>query len=163
MQIVQASLLDYPTIYKIALIVWDDTYKTILSPEQMEYMLDMMYSHKAVEEQIFIKGHQFLLAEENGQQLGFASYEVNHLAETTKIHKLYILPQAQGKGAGKALVAVIEEAARKNKNDSIILNVNRYNPAVHFYLRSGFKNMGDDNIDIGNGYLMEDYLMKKQL
>lgn len=163
MQIRKASLSDYNIIHAIALPVWDATYKNILTPDQMEYMLNLMYSNEAITDQIAVKGHHFLIAEDAGEYLGFASYELNHLTETTKIHKLYVLPQAHGKGIGKALVTVVENAARKNNNDKIVLNVNKHNPAVHFYLKSGFTNMGDDIIDIGNGYVMDDYLMMKQL
>ena len=164
MGIRKASITDYNTIYKIAIHVWDATYKDILTPEQMEYMINLFYSEEAINDQIAIKGHQFLLAvADNGEYLGFASYEINYLSETTKLHKLYVLPQAHGKGIGKALVTVIENAAKRNSNDKLLLNVNRFNPAVHFYLKSGFENMGEDDVDIGNGYVMEDYLMIKQL
>jgi len=163
MEITKASIEDYKTIYDIALPVWDATYKSILTEDQMEYMLNLMYSHEAIAGQMALKGHKFLLAADGGHYLGFASYEVNHLAETTKIHKLYVLPQAHGKGIGKALITFIENTARKNTNDKIILNVNRFNPAVHFYTKTGFVNMGQENVDIGNGYLMEDYIMLKQL
>ena len=163
MEIRKASLSDYTAIYNIAIPVWNATYKNILTPEQMDYMLKLFYSEEAIAEQISLSGHQFLLAEHNGKYLGFASYQVNHKYETTKLHKLYVLPEAHGQGVGRALVTVIENAAKKNINDKLILNVNRFNPAVNFYLKSGFENIGEDDVDIGNGYLMEDYLMMKQL
>lgn len=163
MEIRKASFSDYKIIYDIAIPAWDATYKNILTQEQMDYMLGLFYSEEAINNQIAIQGHQFLLAVANGKYLGFASYEVNYRAETTKLHKLYVLPEAHGQGIGKALVTVVENAAKKSINDKLLLNVNRFNPAVHFYLRSGFENKGDDDVDIGNGYLMEDYLMVKQL
>jgi len=163
MEIRKASLSDYTTIYNIAIPVWNATYKNILTPEQMDYMIKLFYSEEVIAEQISLNGHQFLLAEHNGKYLGFASYQVNHKYETTKLHKLYVLPEAHGQGVGKALVRVIENAAKKSTNDKLILNVNRFNPAVSFYLKSGFENIGEDDVDIGNGYLMEDYLMMKQL
>jgi GNAT superfamily N-acetyltransferase len=122
-----------------------------------------MYSLDAITEQMAIKGHHFLLAAEGGEYLGFASYEVNYKYEVTKIHKLYVLPQTQGKGVGKTLVTVIENAAKAHSNDKLLLNVNRYNPAVNFYLKTGFVKVGEEDINIGNGYLMEDYIMQKQL
>ncbi|MXN90525.1 GNAT family N-acetyltransferase [Flavobacterium sp. Sd200] len=163
MKIIKASLSDYNVIHAIALTTWHATYNDILSPDQMEYMLEMMYSNEAIADQIAIKGHHFLLAEEEGEYLGFASYELNSLSETTKLHKLYVLPQAHGKGVGKALVTVIQNAAKSNNNNKIILNVNKHNPAINFYLKSGFINKGEDIIDIGNGYIMDDYLMMKEL
>lgn len=164
MKIRNASQQDYNIIYNIAVVTWNATYSNILSPEQMQYMLDMMYSAEAINEQIAVKGHHFLIAEDdNGQAQAFASYEPNHLSETTKIHKLYVLPDNHGRGIGKALVTVIENAARHNTNDKLLLNVNRHNPAVHFYLKTGFLNMGIEDVDIGAGYLMEDYKMVKNI
>lgn len=163
MEIRKATLQDYEIIHKIALITWDATYSKILTSEQLDYMLDMMYSHKAIEEQIAIKGHEFLIIEEEGTPMGFAAYEINYHSETTKLHKLYVLPETHGKGAGRALLTVVENAARRHTNDKLVLNVNRFNPALNFYVKSGFENMGEDNVDIGNGYVMEDYLMQKQL
>ena len=163
MEILKASIKDYDLIHAIAVPSWQHTYSSILSAEQLDYMLTLMYSQDAINEQIAIKGHHFLLAAEDGQYLGFASYELNSVYEATKIHKLYVLPQAQGRGVGKALVTVIENAARAHGNDKLLLNVNRYNPAVNFYLKTGFVKIGQEDINIGNGYLMEDYIMQKPL
>ena len=163
MEIVKASIKDYDLIYSIAVPAWENTYKNILSAEQSAYMLDMMYSNASITEQILIKGHHFLLAIDGGEYSGFASYELNNAYETTKLHKIYILPQAQGKGVGKALVKAVENSAKANGNNKLALNVNRYNEAVNFYLKLGFEKTGEEDINIGNGYLMEDFIMVKQL
>ncbi|AWH85718.1 GNAT family N-acetyltransferase [Flavobacterium album] len=157
----KASLDDYPVIQGIAHNTWQHTYLPILSQGQVDYMLDMMYSAEAYREQVSEKGHHFLLASESDAFLGFASYELNYSPEITKIHKLYVLPEAQGKGIGQKLLAVIENEASKNTNDKIVLNVNRYNKAVNFYQKSGFIKIGEEDINIGNGYLMEDFIMQK--
>ncbi|MFP9100228.1 GNAT family N-acetyltransferase [Flavobacterium sp. RHBU_24] len=164
MHIRKASQQDFEAIYHIAVITWNATYSNILSPEQMQYMLELMYSAGAINEQIAIKGHHFIIAEDDeGRAVAFASYEVNHIRETTKVHKLYVLPDNHGRGVGRALISVIENAARHSVNDKLLLNVNRYNPAVNFYLKTGFINMGIEDVDIGAGYLMEDYKMVKQI
>ena len=121
----------------------------------------MMYSLAAITEQIAIKGHHFLLLSEDDKYLGFASYELNYLSGITKLHKLYVLPETQGKGAGRLLMTKIEEAAASNNNDKVSLNVNRYNPAINFYLKNGYTKAGEEDINIGNGYLMEDFIMEK--
>ncbi|MCW4470163.1 GNAT family N-acetyltransferase [Flavobacterium sp. MFBS3-15] len=154
---------DYNIIREIADRTWYTTYLSILSSEQLDYMLEMMYSPAAFSEQILIKNHHFLLASENGNILGFASYELNYYTETAKVHKLYVVPEAQGKGVGQKLLSVIEKEALKNNNDKIVLNVNRFNKAVNFYKKAGFEKAGEEDINIGNGYLMEDFIMKKEL
>jgi GNAT superfamily N-acetyltransferase len=163
MKIVKAHIKDYQTIYDIAVPVWNATYKSILKAEQLDYMLKLMYSQEAIAEQMSTKGHQFLLALDDNAAVGFTSYEVNYGAQITKIHKLYVLPETHGKGIGRALINEIEKAATADDNNTLILNVNRFNPAVNFYNKIGFLNIGEEDVAIGNGYLMEDFIMQKHL
>ncbi len=164
LQILKAGYEDFETIHNMAKIVWPATYGSILSGHQLDYMFEMIYSKDAYNEQIGMKNHHFLIAkEDDGSLLGFASYECNYLSETTKIHKLYIMPDNQGKGVGKAFVNAIADIARRNNNDKLLLNVNRYNKAILFYEAIGFTKLREEDIDIGNGYLMEDYIMLKNI
>lgn len=163
MEIVKASLKDVVLINKLAEQVWEPTYKDILSVAQLEYMFGMMYSPKSITEQLEIKGHQFLLIKDETGYCGFASYEINYQPGITKIHKLYVLPELQGKGVGRLLLGAIEREARNNGNTTITLNVNRFNTALNFYNKTGFIKVGTEDIDIGSGYLMEDYIMEKQI
>ena len=140
--------------------IWPTAYRTILSSEQLEFMMNKFYEISYLENQ-FQNGQVFLLAEENGIYYGFASYELNcDASNKTKIHKLYVLPETQGKGLGKLFVEKISTIAKENNNQGIFLNVNRYNIAVHFYEKIGFKKTETIDIEIGNGYLMEDYIME---
>lgn len=160
----EATPDDYPVIQQIAYRTWPDTFGAILTPEQIEYMLGWMYSIPALEVQVNEKGHRFLMAQEGDENLGYLSYEVNYKGTSkTKIHKIYILPSAQGKGVGKALFAEATERALANANHTLSLNVNRQNPAVQFYTKQGFQIVSEENIDIGNGFLMEDFVMEKSL
>ncbi|KOS05360.1 acetyltransferase [Flavobacterium akiainvivens] len=163
MEIRKASQEDYTTIFEIANVTWDNAYKSILSEAQLEYMMDMMYSPSAFTEQLNIKGHHFLMASIDGKDLGFASYELNYRYGVTKLHKLYVLPQTQGTGMGHALITAVENAAKANGNETVTLNVNRFNKAIHFYEKNGYANTGAVDVNIGNGYLMEDYVMEKSL
>jgi ribosomal protein S18 acetylase RimI-like enzyme len=108
------------------------------------------------------KGQQFILSKDETGYPGFASYEINCKdLPTTKIHKLYVLPQAQGKGVGKKLIDTICEIARKNNNQTLSLNVYRENPAIDFYEKIGFKKVNEVDIDVGNGFTMNDFVMEK--
>lgn len=162
-EVIQGSTDDYDVIKSMAEIIWPHTYSKILSAEQLEYMFEMMYSREAFNEQLSLKNHHYLLAKDNGKFVGFASYEVNYRPNATKIHKLYVLPDIQSRGVGRVMVSKIENIACRNGNDTLTLNVNRYNPSVKFYLKEGFTKAGEEDISIGNGYLMEDYIMVKQL
>lgn len=164
MTIIPATPSDFPTINALAYAIWPDTYGAILSQEQLEYMLDAFYSEEALLENYMEKGHRFLLVKEDETVLGFASYE--HLykeTNTTRIHKIYLLPETQGRGLGKLLIQEIEKIALENHADKLSLNVNRFNKAQHFYKKIGFEIVDEEDIELEFGYLMEDYVMEKQL
>lgn len=161
MQILPADLSHIPVIRSIAYDTWPITYGHILSQKQMIHMLDWMYSKESLREQMEERGHCFLVAMEAGRCYGFASYELHSKkAGVTKIHKLYVLPQSQGKGVGSKLVHAIATDALDHGNGIITLNVNRQNNAIEFYKRIGFIIGGSEDIDIGDGFLMEDYIME---
>jgi len=155
---------NYKAIQDIAGKTWPATYGAILSSEQIQYMFSMMYDLEALKNQAETKNHHFIIAEEDGNFLGFASYEFDcHDKPITKIHKIYILPETQGSGIGKKLLYYISEKAKANNQDYLSLNVNRFNDAIHFYNKMGFEKVGEEDINIGNGYLMEDFIMQKKL
>lgn len=151
-------------VQSIAHRTWPSTFANILSPEQIEYMLNWMYSLDMLESQLD-KGHTFLLAEDDGKELGFAGFELNYAeGPKAKLHKIYLLPEAQGKGAGKALILEVANRARKSGQKSLLLNVNKYNQkAIDFYLKMGFQEIYKEVIDIGNGYVMDDVVMELNL
>lgn len=155
---------ELPKVRSIAYRTWPSTFATILSAEQIDYMLNWMYSLDMLESQVD-KGHTFMLAEEDGKELGFAGFELNYSeGPKAKLHKIYLLPEAQGKGAGKALILEVADRAKKAGQKSLLLNVNKYNQkAIDFYTRIGFNELYKEVIDIGNGYVMDDVVMELDL
>jgi diamine N-acetyltransferase len=149
-------------IKDLAYQIWPSAYGEILCEEQLDFMLDKFYDINALEKQMLEDNQVFLLIEDNLQFLGFCSYELNYEnTQNTKLHKLYVLPETQGKGVGKLLLKKIENIAFLNNNKNILLNVNRFNKAQEFYKYQGYQNIETIDIHIGNGYLMEDYIMQK--
>lgn len=164
MQIVEATTDHIYNIQVLSNVIWPATFSNILSQEQISYMMDMMYSTSSLEKQINELSHHYLLAEEDGEYLGYLSYELNYKGTPiTKIHKIYVLPSIQGKGVGRLFIDAVSKLALKNNNRLLSLNVNRYNRAIDFYKRMGFDFFASENIEIGNGFLMEDYVMNKDL
>lgn len=161
--IAKAAAAQIPLIQQIAQNTWPDTFKDILTPEQIRYMLHMMYHETSLRQQME-SGHVFLLAEFDGASGGFTSYELNyHNNPVCKLHKIYILPSMQGKSVGKALLQEVAKIAREAGMQQVWLNVNRENKATGFYERFGFKKTGEEDIDIGNGYFMNDTIMQMNL
>lgn len=159
-----ANKADIQTIQEIAERTWSISYKGIISPDQIRYMLDLMYNKDKIEDAINDPNQDFWLAEENGVVLGFCGIE-HGFPETgiTRIHKLYILPATQGSGLGKILLDQVEHEARKHGNDKLHLNVNKRNKASGFYRKNGFTVDYEEVLDIGNGFVMDDFVMVKEI
>lgn len=150
-------------VQEIAYATWPSTFSDILSVEQIEYMLNWMYNNQQLVENLD-KGHEFYGFFENDKILGFLEVEASVQASTAlKIHKLYVLPSLQGSGIGRQLILQAITCAKVHINNSVILNVNRYNKAVSFYQKIGFSILKEENIEIGKGFLMEDYIMSLEL
>jgi len=148
-------------IHDLAERIWPSAYGEIVSAEQISYMLNWMYSTETLTQQL-ADGHHFFLFEENGIPLGFIGIEL--FADLRlKIHKLYVLPETQGKGIGKKLINFAREWAVHHGAKAIFLNVNRFNAAVQFYQHIGLTIIKTEDNEIGNGYLMEDYVMELKL
>ena len=151
-------------IQKIAHQTWPSTFAGLLSEAQIAYMLNWMYDLKMLESQVE-KGHNFFVAEEQGDAIGFAGFELNHLeGPKAKLHKLYLLPSSQGKGVGKSLLLEVAKIAREVEQKSLVLNVNKYNKkAIDFYIAMGFVTIRQEVNDIGSGYVMDDDVMELAL
>jgi ribosomal protein S18 acetylase RimI-like enzyme len=158
--IVKASVKDVETIRKIAHDSWQVAYSEILSQEQFDYMLGKFYSREALVKCIEENKQRFVLFNLDSKPIAFASYEINYPEnKQTKIHKLYVSPEGQGSGVGLKIVNKIKEIAKENNSSSLILNVNKYNKALGFYKKIGFEILKAEVIDIGHGYVMDDYVM----
>lgn len=158
-----AGVLDIEVIRHIACLTWPVAYANILSDRQLAYMLSGMYSYRTLLHQITEEGHLFFIAEKNGRAIGFAGCSPTIQTDSWKLHKIYVLPDIQKSGAGKALMETVIETARKNGANALLLNVNRQNPAFQYYINIGFTIIEAGDFDIGAGFFMNDYVMKKSL
>jgi GNAT superfamily N-acetyltransferase len=154
---------DIESIQDLANRTWYVTYGDYLSVEQIEYMLDKMYNKGELLSQ-FKDGYVFLMAGADGIDLGFACFSVLDSASGIyKLHKLYVLPETHGKGVGKLLMNEVVNLAKRAGATRLQLNVNRNNKASDFYTKAGFIIKETIDLDIGNGFLMNDYVMEKTL
>ncbi|HWK02567.1 MAG TPA: GNAT family N-acetyltransferase [Puia sp.] len=156
-----AELDDLNTIGWLAQQTWPATYGETQSAEQLQYMLNLFYSPAALRRLILEEKHSFLLVELEEEPIGFASWGALAEPGVYKLHKLYVLPGTQGKGTGKAMLQFIYSAIRGAR--ALRLNVKRDNKAIFFYEKMGFVVIGEEDIDIGNNYQMNDYIMERVL
>ncbi len=156
-----ASVEDIPLIRELTNKVWPQTYAVILSAAQIEYMLEMMYSKQSLQKQIS-GGAEFIIVYEDGVAVGFASYQEIKPA-VYKLHKLYVLPSQQGKGTGRYVIGHILQTIKEKGAATLQLQVNKHNKAKDFYEKNGFTVLEEIKLDIGGGYIMDDYVMEKKV
>jgi len=159
-----AVFSDLPVIRDLAQRIWPHAYGEILSPEQLKYMLEQIYSLASLQNQLVALNHAFILVLDNNIPVGFASFSPKEKnRKIYRLHKIYVLPQQQGTGTGKLLLAHVINSIKSMGATSLELNVNRHNTARLFYEKHGFTIIGEEDIDIGQGYFMNDYVMKLAL
>ncbi|HVU56957.1 MAG TPA: GNAT family N-acetyltransferase [Puia sp.] len=158
-----ADLDDINTIGFLAQQIWPVTYGEILSPVQLDYMLQLFYSPASLRKQMTEDKHRFVMVEEDDEAIGFASWSPAKEPGVFKLHKLYVLTGQQGKGMGKAILHFIFDDVRERGGRTLRLNVNRHNKARQFYEKMGFTVVGEEDVPIGNNYFMNDYVMEAPL
>ena len=158
-----ATLKDVETIRQVADKTWWEAYLPILEKEQIAFMLDELYSVEKITSQIKNDSQTYLLLEEEGRPVAFAAYSPrDEDPEIYKLHKLYCLPETQGKGYGKILINTVAQKTLEAGKHILDLNVNRHNKAKIFYEKMGFFVAYEEDIPIGP-YWMNDYVMRKEL
>jgi ribosomal protein S18 acetylase RimI-like enzyme len=156
-----ASVQDIELIRTLSLQIWPLTYASILTPAQIRYMMKLMYSEEALRNQM-AGGHQFIIVYNVGVPIGFASYsEVE--PSVYKLHKIYLLHKQQGRGSGRFVLEQILRDIQPKGATALRLNVNRNNTARLFYEKLGFRILREEDIDIGGGFFMNDYIMEKRI
>jgi GNAT superfamily N-acetyltransferase len=159
----KATLTDVETIRDLAAKIWWRAYSPILEQEQITYMLGEIYSAEKITSQIQQDSQTYLLLIEDEKPLAFAAYSPrDEDSEIYKLHKLYCLPETQGKGYGKVLIKEVIKKTTEAGKHTLDLNVNRHNKAKGFYQKMGFRVVYEEDISIGK-YWMNDYVMRKKL
>lgn len=160
----KATAEDCGLIRKLAETVFPATYRNILSPEQLNYMMEWMYSIDSLKKQMTEEGHVYFIAYKKDEASGYVSIQQED-EDLFHLQKIYVLPRFQGCHLGKELfktainyiVRVHPEPCRME------LNVNRNNKALQFYEHMGMKKVSEGDYPIGNGYYMNDYIMRMEL
>lgn len=165
----QATLSDIPAIRTMADVAFRHTYRSILTPQQMEYMMEWMYSEASLHEQMEHLGHRFYILSEDADDVGYVSFNIEEDDDHRilfHLQKIYLLPEHQGKGFGAQLLRHAEARMKDlagTKSARYELNVNRSNSAVAFYEHMGLHKDREGDFPIGGGFYMNDYIMAKDL
>ncbi|ADZ12964.1 GNAT family N-acetyltransferase [Riemerella anatipestifer] len=123
-------------------------------------MLGMMYSDEELNQHFENPNYHYYLMLNGGVEVGFMGFEIGYEPQTTKLHQLYLLAEAKGRGLGKEAIGFLKREEKSHKDKSIVLNVNRKNPSFNFYKSQGFEVDKEVVLEVGESFVMDDYIMK---
>lgn len=159
-----ASLEDIQVIRAMAAAVFPSTYKNILSSDQIDYMMEWMYSEESLRRQMTEENHCYYIAYKEGLPVGYLSIQPDG-EDVFHLQKLYLLPALQGMHLGEQCFQYAIAAIKKLHPTPcrMLLNVNRCNKALAFYQKMGMVIDSEGDFPIGNGYYMNDYIMRMDI
>lgn len=159
----KATKVDIPQIQELAKKSWNSAYQNIISQDQIDYMLQQMYSEEEISNHLENPNYQYYLILKDETAAGFIGFEFHYENSTTKLHRIYLLEDFKGQGLGKAAINFLKEKTSETSDKRIILNVNKNNNAKQVYESQGFTTYKEAVFEIGNGYVMDDSLMELYL
>ena len=155
----KANLADIPLIRALSESIWKRHYISIISLEQIEYMLAKMYSTEQLSKDITNPNYTYFIASADGIDCGYMAISVAD-ADSYFLNKFYIQQENQQQGLGEAIFKLVFDNLSYSQ---IQLFVNRQNfKSVNFYFKMGFKIADVVDNHFGDGYYMNDFRMIKE-
>ena len=160
LQFTPATGADIPTLRSLADTIWHACYPGIITPAQIDYMLERMYAAEVIRCELEA-GVRWELGHLDGEPIGFLSCTHDSAEQLLKLNKLYLLPAHHGRGHGHAMLDHVKTLAAELHAARILLTVNKANArALRAYERAGFRTIDAIVTDIGGGFVMDDFVME---
>lgn len=155
---------DVDAIAALARVIWQSAYADIITPAQIDYMLDQRYNAPRLLGELESPGVWWDQAMVDGERAGFSSCCLAETPGELKLDKLYVHPARQRSGIGAALIGRVLDHGRAAGCDTLILAVNKQNArAIAAYAKSGFAVRESVRVDIGGGFVMDDFIMARSI
>ena len=158
----QITKSDFEDVFNLASEIWNDNYKGIISQNQIDYMLNMMYNSKRLQQDLD-NNYQWKFILYNNEIIGYLAYVIQK-DNRVFLSKIYLKTSAQGLGLGKLALQHVKIYAKKNKATAVYLTVNKDNTkGIRAYKNFGFNIVAEEVTDIGSGYVMDDFIFELQI
>ncbi len=155
---------DFALIASLGERIWRAHYVHIISLAQVDYMLAGRYTPEKLQAYVDSDRRWMKVLRQGDEPLGYCSYALTETPCEMKLEQLYLLPEHHGRGLGGFMMAHVEAAARARGCTTLMLTVNKRNEgSIAVYRKRGFTVREEAVFDIGNGYVMDDYVMAKAL
>lgn len=156
--------VDVDAIAALARIIWEAAYAKIITQSQIDYMLAQRYNPERLLRELEMPGYWWDQAFLGEDRVGFASCYLTDVAGELKLDKLYVHPDSQRSGVGGALIEQVLGHGRQAGCDTLILAVNKQNArAIAAYEKRGFSVREAVRVDIGDGFVMDDFIMARTI
>jgi len=153
---------DITIVAALAREIWHEFYVPLIGREQVEYMVSNFQSAVAIRRQLE-EGYEYFLVRRNGAAVGYCGLRAEPQEGQLFLSKFYLHRDARGTGTGRACMEFIENLALQRGLGTLWLTVNKGNPSVQAYERMGFRKVSELVMDIGAGFVMDDFRMEKPL
>lgn len=158
MQFIKAEKKDIQRIVLLAWEVWPEWYWPVIGPEQLAFMLDAIYNPDSIRKQME-DGQEFFILSVRNRDAGFLAIRQASIA---RLEKLYLKSDYRGQGIGLSMLNFAAEQAMNLGKGQLQLNVNRFNPALDFYLANGFEILHQEDIPFGP-FFLNDFVLSRKL
>lgn len=163
-EIAPLSAEEIDELIALARAIWRTHYPAIISAAQIEYMLAQRYTPAVIRAELARDDMWWDRVRVNKQMTAFASYFLISAAGEMKLDKLYVAPASQRQGVGGRLIERARERARERGCRTLMLAVNKRNAdAIAAYRKHGFEIAQAVVKDIGGGFVMDDYIMSRDV
>ena len=147
---------------ELASKIWHEYFTSLLTAEQIDYMVDKFQSEHAMKDQMQNQNYEYYFLEVDGQIVGYTGIKPED--DKLFLSKLYIQKEYRKKGYSHLMFDFIIDLCKKRKLKSVYLTVNKYNDgSIAVYNKKGFKNIRSQVTDIGNGFVMDDYVFELEI
>jgi ribosomal protein S18 acetylase RimI-like enzyme len=155
---------DFAAVGALARTIWLAHYTSMITTQQIDYMLRGRFAADNLRTYVEADDRWMELLEVDGELAGYCSYALATRPGEMKLEQLYLLPRLHGVGLGARMLAHVERRSAGLGASTLILQVNKGNEkAIKLYRRAGFKVREEVVVDIGGGFVMDDYVMEKSL
>lgn len=155
---------DFAAVAQLGETIWRAHYIGMITAEQVEYMLKGRYTPEKLRAYVDAKDRWLKLLRVEGRAVGYCSYSIGPTPQEMKLEQLYLLADLKGQGLGGLMLRHVEDEARAKGCASVWLTVNKHNTgSIAVYRKAGYAVREEAVFEIGNGFVMDDYVMEKRL
>ena len=155
---------DQEYLARLADEIWHEYWPALIGEAQTDYMVEKFQSLEAIRRDMSENAYEYwILHEEDGHTLGFTGGHVEPETKRFFISKIYLLAEERGKGYARRTIEFYNQLCLDRGLDAMYLTVNKGNElGIRAYKGTGFETIEGVETDIGEGFVMDDYVMERK-